>query len=692
MHVTIYHNNMRLHRLSDLNRWVSYSGKPIKGGKINKAPIDPKTGIAGSNSDPQKWGTRREARSLADHMKLAGGKPGIGIVLGWLDEETALCGVDFDGCVADGTLEPWADNIREQLSSYTEISPSGEGAKTFFFVRKADLGRIRKHLGTENRQEWKKDSSHYGVELHLSNSYFTVTGKEYGVDPIEAKLVGGNDQLRTVSFSDLKSIVDMAKKFAGTKDEGGKRDDVNGSADNSGRSLVDIHEALMAIPNDGSLPENQSRHWWLEIGMALHHQYGDWPDGLSLFHCWSEQWPGYDHDATEKAWRSFRRSNGRVRTVQHIFKLAEKHGWRDLKRILGLFDEFVEPLKEEPVERSAGLTFRSPSECEQSEARRYVIKGLVAEGDVACIVGAPGVGKSLLAPRLGYAVAQGAEIFGMRVRQGGVFYVAAEDEHGMSARVRALYREHGDAAEFSLVGGVSNLLVKDSEHLKKLRHAIKMRGPRLVVIDTLAMAFPGLEENSAEGMGRVMEVARSLTKWGAAVVLVHHDTKDGQQGLPRGHSLLNGALDVSIHLTKSDGVVRAKLTKNRNGSCERDIAFTIGTLTLGTDEDGDPITVAHCHDLPAGSVPKEERLSPSASAALKVFRETAAGRDRISDLEWRTACVAGRTVSLSEEPNSRTKAYKRAAQVLLRKGTLVFEQGYYSMAARAKETFDVCDE
>ena len=46
-------------------------------------------------------------------------------------------------------------------------------------------------------------------------------------------------------------------------------------------------------------------------------------------------------------------------------------------------------------------------------------------------LGAPGAAKSLLGPHLGYAVAQGREAFGMRTRQGGVLYVAAEDARGM---------------------------------------------------------------------------------------------------------------------------------------------------------------------------------------------------------------------------------------------------------------------
>ncbi len=337
-----------------------------------------------------------------------------------------------------------------------------------------------------------------------------------------------------------------------------------------------------------------------------------------------------------------------------------------------------------------GLTFLKPSQCSAADARRYVIKGLVAEGDVACIVGAPGVGKSLLAPRLAYAVAQGEGIFGMRVRQGGVLYVAAEDQHGMRGRVAALRREHGEADDFALVSGVSDLLSKGSEHLKRLKAAVKDRRPSLVIIDTLAMAFPGLEENSAEGMGRVVAVARSLTKWGAAVILIHHDTKDGQQGLPRGHSLLNGALDVSLHLSRGeDGIVRAKLTKNRNGSTERDIAFTIGTQTLGFDEDGDSITAAVCHELDPGSAPeRKDHLTPSAKAAYEVFYDLLDGRDAVPEGELREACVSGRKVSAADDADSRRRAYKRAVEELTRKGKIVFRNGEYRPPEHGHESFD----
>src|SRR5690606_10871152 len=117
-------------------------------------------------------------------------------------------------------------------------------------------------------------------------------------------------------------------------------------------------------------------------------------------------------------------------------------------------------------------------------------------------------------------------------------------------------------------------------------------------------------------MGRVVAAARALTKWGAAVILIHHDTKDGASGLPRGHSVLNGALDVSLHLTKGEGgIVRGNLTKNRNGSCERDLAFAIVTRALGTDGDGDVVTEALCYELDADAVPKTDRMADSVNAA-----------------------------------------------------------------------------
>lgn len=317
------------------------------------------------------------------------------------------------------------------------------------------------------------------------------------------------------------------------------------------------------------------------------------------------------------------------------------------------------------------LRFLSPGDCADAPSRGYVLKGFIAPGDVGCIFGAPGAGKSLISPHIGYAVAQGRAAFGMRTKQGRTFYVAAEDPHGMRGRVAALKLRHGDAPEFFIVEGVSDLLSKGSRDFAALYQAVAEQSPSVIFIDTLAMAFPGLEENSADEMGRVVHVARKLAESGAAVVLIHHDTK-AQGATPRGHSLLNGALDVALHLFPKDesGIVRGKLTKNRNGSCDRDIAFRIAVEGMGEDEDGDAITFALVDELAPGTAPRAIKLSGSERAAFDVARKLAASGHSSTENEWREACINGRSVSPSEDRDNRKRAFNRAAAGLVRKEAL----------------------
>ncbi|MCL4188847.1 MAG: AAA family ATPase [Rhodobacteraceae bacterium] len=450
-------------------------------------------------------------------------------------------------------------------------------------------------------------------------------------------------------------------------------------------AMKTLRAALLAVPNDGSNPDSDSRDWWLTIGAGLHYETGGSAEGLDLWLDWSARWPGHDPAAAEAAWQSFRRRDGALRTGATILAEAAKHGWTDTGRIFSLYDEPDDDLDamaaallgfdDKPAEPAAGgLTFLSPADCTTATARRYVVKGLVAAGDVAAIVGAPGVGKSLIAPRLGYAVAQGSPAFGLKVRQGGVLYVAAEDESGMRARVAALREEYGDAPDFALVGGVTSLF-PDGDH-KALRAAVKARRPALIVIDTLAMAFPGLRENEAESMGLVVAAARALTKWGAAVVLVHHDTKDGAQGLPRGHSILNGALDMSLHLTRDGNVVRGRPTKNRNGSADVDLAFTIATRVLGEDEDGDEIRAAFARDLQPGDVEPRTRFTKGESAVLAMLHELGNG-EPVPEAELRAACIEGRRVSQSDIADNRRRSVENALKGLLAKGALHFAGGHY---------------
>jgi hypothetical protein len=453
-----------------------------------------------------------------------------------------------------------------------------------------------------------------------------------------------------------------------------------------------IDAALAAIPiADADQQETGGRDMWLRVGQALHNASGGGDEGFERWDTWSRGGAKYNARHIQRDWKSFRSDARKQVRIGTLYDLAKRYGWSATAASTAepdAIDAIGSDTPGAPTNVPTALRFLAPTDCASSPDRGYVVKGLLAPKDLACIFGAPGAGKSLIAPHIGYQAALGNAPFRLRTKPGRVFYVAAEDPHGMRGRVTGLRMRHGDAPDFVLVEGVSDLLATGSPDLVALRAAIAEQRPSLVFIDTLAMSFPGLEENSADAMGRVVSIARSLAVHGAAVILIHHDTK-AQGATPRGHSLLNGALDVALQLKARDenGIVRGSLTKNRNGTCERDIAFRIATETLGNDEDGDPITVALVDELAAGEAPVREKLTASEQAAFAVFTALASA-GAVTEKAWRSACIEGRTVSGSDDQESRRKATKRAFEGLCRKGAVLIRDGMVRRPGSVGNAFD----
>ena len=265
------------------------------------------------------------------------------------------------------------------------------------------------------------------------------------------------------------------------------------------------------------------------------------------------------------------------------------------------------------------LTVLTPAEIGDEQSRPYIIKGLISRGDHAIIMGQPGSGKSVLAPHLAYAVAQGRQVLGRRVRTGSVLYLAAEDGHGMKNRVRALSRRYGDAPDFHLIPEAVDLMTINPQHAQ-LDEIVKRIRPVLIVVDTIARSFPGLRENEAEDMGRVVKIVRDLADiCGAAVLTVHHVAKDAGT-TPRGHGSLNGDADITILVEGAGKDARSvKLGKNRSGASDAAFAFEIEIEELGTDEDGDPITAPVALEADRQEVPRaaSARLNDAARIMLR---------------------------------------------------------------------------
>lgn len=139
-----------LKALGDLAQWVCWDN--VNGRKI---PRSPHGGNAKAN-DRSTWGTLDEAIEAAD----SNGYTGLGIEL-----DGGLVGIDLDGCVHDGQIEPWAQEIVDRIDSYAEISPSGTGIHIICGASPEKTGAI----GRANHAK--------GLEIYNHGRYFTVTGK-----------------------------------------------------------------------------------------------------------------------------------------------------------------------------------------------------------------------------------------------------------------------------------------------------------------------------------------------------------------------------------------------------------------------------------------------------------------------------------------------------------------------------------
>ncbi len=296
-----------------------------------------------------------------------------------------------------------------------------------------------------------------------------------------------------------------------------------------------------------------------------------------------------------------------------------------------------------PAPAPRNLRLLTLAECSGAPLRGYIVKGLIAPGDLAVMFGPPGSGKSVVAPYLAHAIACGARAFGRRTRRGPVLYVAAEDGAGMQQRAAALRAVYGDADNLRILVEPIDLQgdgATEPGDLAAILAAADRIGAVLIVIDTMARAFPGLDENDGRSMSRAVHILRALCSRTRAVLVVHHGAKAGSSNgtggaTPRGHSVLNGDADVTLRVEAPEdgpGARTIHLGKNRNGVALADMAFTIRGEPLGVDEDGDEVTAPVAEEIEHGGGSAadaarrkaEARLRDDAALLLRELRDLAA--------------------------------------------------------------------
>ena len=258
--------------------------------------------------------------------------------------------------------------------------------------------------------------------------------------------------------------------------------------------------------------------------------------------------------------------------------------------VLDRMGEFVTP---KPAKKNERKTYKllSVQDIMLRKPGQHLVKGLLPRQGIAAIYGPSGSGKSFLALDLLGATARGDEWFDHRTNPAPMIYICLEGSHGLAHRVEAYLAEVGNIPGMHIIDEPYRLVDMNDE--AALLASIKKAGldRAVIVIDTLAQATAGLDENKGEDMTRAIAACQRIqAETGGLVVLIHHTGKDATRGL-RGHSSLIGALDAAIEVSGGADSPRKWISaKVKDGESGKEYPFDLRRVVLGHDDDGDEIS------------------------------------------------------------------------------------------------------
>lgn len=362
-------------------------------------------------------------------------------------------------------------------------------------------------------------------------------------------------------------LSDLAKWPAGLTPP--PREPRKSTGEKTGLPFAEVVDALMAIPNDGTNPDDDGRDWWLHMGMALHHETDGDEEGREAFHDWSAQHPSYDGGKTDAAWDSF---GGEGRTAATILREAHKHGWhnaaaheRRLAEDLELLDdcwtpeELAEKAREAldadtqaAIDELVGPVSKDPPFFldmadmleEEAPPREWHVQDWIPAKTVHMLAGDGGSGKSLLGIQLAVATGTGADWLGHDVSKPGValYYGAEDDKDELHRRFADVCRglevdpaEHrgrvllrSAVAENTVFATVAkDGTVQPTKVLKRIEREIATLKPTLVVLDTLANLH-ALDPNSQEqAKAFVSLLVGFCQRFQCTVLLLAHPSRTG---------------------------------------------------------------------------------------------------------------------------------------------------------------------
>lgn len=264
----------------------------------------------------------------------------------------------------------------------------------------------------------------------------------------------------------------------------------------------------------------------------------------------------------------------------------------DTKIDLDDFDE------SHPFYRRIRYNLRAHSKSKIIKPKRWLIPRWLGESDLAVIFGASEAGKSVFAVDMACRLAAGLDHDDNLTWRRNVLYIAAERAEQVRRRIDAFVKYHDGEPLDNLVvyDGPIDLTTDPTETIAIVRAAywaLVDDDPDpidVVFIDTLAAAMSA-SDSSPDAMAAATSTLTAITRHGQSedrgctVVAVHHTPVSGEARL-RGGGQLQGAADMTIHVTRKRGVSTAKVAKNNESADRATMSYSMETVPLVVDEDG----------------------------------------------------------------------------------------------------------
>ncbi len=211
---------------------------------------------------------------------------------------------------------------------------------------------------------------------------------------------------------------------------------------------------------------------------------------------------------------------------------------------------------------------------------RFLVENLIPEKGITIISGQPGCGKSWVALHIMQCIASQKKVFDkFNAKKGSVLFVDGETDFSeINSRMKDMKFR---SCKRIFISSECEVKIDQKAGIGKVVNFVKRKKINLVILDPL-IALHNSDENASNGMQKVMDAVKQITRAGATVLIIHHHKKNDDSVNPslrmRGSSAIHGAIDSHIEIKGEDNELEIlQLTQGKARRSKAEKSFIVKT-------------------------------------------------------------------------------------------------------------------